>query len=124
MKHLLLMLLLIVTGTAQAGDREPRWRPFADRQAAREERERDNPERAPNGFAERRERLRALREEMLRNQPHPQRDDDAHRISPDRRDDMRPLPSRESEGFRRLSPEERREFRRQIHEAGRDVYHR
>ena len=111
MKPLLLMLLLVVTGAAQAGDHEPRWRPFADRHAARDERERDQ-----NAFAERRERLRALREEMLRNQPRPQpyRDEDAHRISPDHRDD----------GFRRLSPEERREFRRQIHEAGRDVYHR
>ena len=123
MKPFLLMLLLIVTGAAQAGDHEPRWRPLADRQAARDEREHDQ-----NGFAERRERLRALREEMLRNQlrSQPYRDENAHRISPDRGDDARPPlpPSREAEGFRRLSPEERREFRRQIHEAGRDVYHR
>jgi len=132
MKHLFLMTFIAVigllglAGPLQARDHEPRWRPFAVREGGQDDVEQ---ERRGERFIERRERMRALREEMLRSQPHPQpyRDDEARRM-PDRREFVRqpvPPPSRDTEmreGLRRLSPEERRQFRQQLHEAGRDVY--
>lgn len=130
MKYLLLAIgLLALAAPLQARDFEPRWRAFATRDVPRDYADHDGREER---FAERRERMRALREEMQRSQPRPQpyRDDEARRMPPERREFIRqPLPpsSREAdgarEGLRRLSPEERRELRRQLRDAGRDVYH-
>ncbi|HSD38442.1 MAG TPA: hypothetical protein VLC92_13100 [Rhodocyclaceae bacterium] len=150
MKHLLLIAIVMLgfSGPLQARDHAPHW-PGAGRDGASDsvstDHEREEIERRMERFAERRERLRALREEMLRTQPRPgptpYRDDDLlrdmHRMSPERRDPLRqPMPPllRDNEGVRessregarentrRLTPEERREFRRQLHDAGRNVY--
>jgi hypothetical protein len=139
MKHPFLIIVLIEAGLSaplHAHGHVPRGpdaghatvRTTAHEDADREGLDREEMDRRRQRFEERRERLRALREEMLRTQPRPLpppfRDDDMRRVSPERRDFMRPLlpPSREAEGVRRWSPEERQQFRRQLHEAGRDVY--
>ena len=136
MKHFFLVMAWVASGlfglmgSLHARDYEPRWRPH-DREmmweVSRHDAGRDNvPDNREDRFAERRERMRALREEMLRSQPQHYRDDDARRLPLDRREFVRPPmplpPAREADGLRRLSPEERRQFRRQIHDAGRDVY--
>ena len=150
MKHFLLIAIVMLglSGPLQARDHAPHSHGVS-RDGVREpvgyDPEREDMERRMERFAERRERLRALREEMLRTQPRPGpspfRDDDLlrdmHRMSPERRDLMRPpMPPllRENEGMReslrdgarenmrRLTPEERQEFRRQLHDAGRNVY--
>jgi hypothetical protein len=134
MKRFLLLVMVAAGGLcglisplyAYDHDPEPRWRPRAEREAGVERDE--SPEARAERFAERRERMRALREEMLRAQQHPPqpyREDDAHRLAPDHGDRAHPPfppPSRETESLRRLTPEERRQFRRQIYDAGRDVY--
>jgi hypothetical protein len=133
MKHFFLMTIVAIGGLLGQGepllarDYGPHLRPFALHEASQDDAER---ERRVDHFVERRERMRALREEMLRAQPRPQlyREDEARRM-PERREFTRPPappPARESEmreGLRRLSPEERRQLRRQLHDAGRDVYH-
>lgn len=130
MKHFILVLVLAASGLVgltQARDRELRWVPRVDREAVRRAPEREENdrmgERGADRFMERRERLRALREEMLRPPP-AYRNDEPRRQPLERRDMERfmPPPARETEGPRRFSPEERRQFRRQLHEAGRDVY--
>ncbi|MDB5802454.1 MAG: hypothetical protein JWL63_3393 [Rhodocyclales bacterium] len=127
MKHLFLMVLIVAGAFAaspQAQARDQRWRQSGERGSVRQDVERSDPGHREDRFAERRERLRALREEVQRAQPprpQPDRDEDARRMPPERREYARPPPG-EGEGLRRLSPEERREFRRQIHEAGRNAY--
>jgi hypothetical protein len=133
MKHLLsAMVFALLAGALarplRADDYVP-YRPAFERLAMRE----GGPDQA-----ERRERMRTLREEMQRTQPRPSQADDErrdaarefahegarapHHMPPERRDSV-PLSSRDANVIRRLSPEERREFRRQLHDAGRNVYH-
>ncbi|MGC3965551.1 MAG: hypothetical protein QM803_20120 [Rhodocyclaceae bacterium] len=70
----------------------------------------DDPQRA-QGNDDRRDRYKALREDMMR-QSAPQRG-----AQQQYRDSGEP-------GLRRLSPEERQQLRRDVRDAGRDVYGR
>jgi hypothetical protein len=104
-------LLVGLTGPVAARGPDVRWQLYAGRD--------DGDQSRAERFAERRERMRSLREEMQRPQPRPAyRDEDARPLRPERREFARP-PDRE---FRRMSPEQRQQFRRQLHQAGRDAY--
>ncbi|MEC5387701.1 hypothetical protein VVD49_18355 [Uliginosibacterium sp. H3] len=146
MKRLFLVMIVVLLGHASSlHAREPARRD-GPREAVGNDAERDDMERRRmERFAERRERLRGLREEMLRTQPRPGpnggphpwsygspfRDEDlprdVHRMAPDRRDPMRPpMPPllRDNESIRESLREGARENMRRLTPEERQEFRR